>query len=92
MISLSMLTSDSAFASHTDKSILLRPCNNIIIGDSNSAVTQTINIENDENCDVVKNVGTELLSDDKRNLVVYAYELWKEGLQKTVKNQFPNLI
>lgn len=89
ILSISVLASDAALAPRTNDVLSEQLYNNVIVGDYTNAVAQTRDLANEQKFDVIEDVVTRLLRDAKRNVIEYAYQLWINGLDATVKQHFP---
>ena len=90
-LSLSVLASAIALDSEESyaPSALDQLYDDVVVGDYPSAVARTRYFENENKGEIIEEVVTRLLRDAKRNIVEYAYQLWKENLKETVKQRFP---
>ncbi|XP_030026121.2 microvitellogenin-like [Manduca sexta] len=63
--------------------------NSIIVGDYEVAVSMTKDLVKDNKLEIISTTVQRLINENQRNLVDYAYYLWKEGGEDIVKKYFP---
>lgn len=63
--------------------------NNVIVGDYETAVTKSLQLEQAGKSQVIIDTVNKLLSDGKRNVVEFAYSLWNMFGKSIVKDYFP---
>lgn len=61
----------------------------VVVGDYKTAVMKTLTIENNGRGNVIRIAVNKLLSDNKRNVVEFAYNLWNMFSTDIVKDYFP---